>query len=167
MAEVCSAFQRCSVWSHVPLEQDEMRVQLRIERARGSCARNAAPTKLPGDAILVLNAAFADACSGELLQLAERERGGFLVGLQDTPVIHRDGENGHRFGRSTLEVEEDAPLPGLLRRQLLPGHWLHVVAQSHERLPCDGFAGRRSQALCSLTDPVASLGLVLGVVIVV
>ena len=148
------------------VEQDEVRVQLRVERARGRVQERRAD-QVAGDAIPVLNATLADARSGELFQFPERHCGGFSVRLQDAPVIHRDGKNGHRFGRSTLEVEEDAPIPTVFRCEVFPGHWVHVVTQLEEHIPRDGFAGRQSQPFCSLTDPVTGLGLVLRVVIVV
>src|SRR5205807_2406225 len=58
------------------------------------------------DAIPILDTAFANAGCGELFQFPERNRGRFPVRLQDAAVIHRDGENGHGFGRGTLEVEK-------------------------------------------------------------
>ena len=88
------------------------------------------------------------------------------MGLEDAPVIHCDGENGHGLGWRTLEVEEDAPIPTVFRCEVFPGHWVHVVTELEEGIARHGFAGRESQLFCPLTDPVAGLGLVLCVVIV-
>jgi autotransporter-associated beta strand protein len=60
--------------------------------------------------------------------------------LEDTPVIHRDGQQGHRLGWRTLEIEEDAPIPTMLGCEVFPGHGVHVVTEPQEPLPVDRVA---------------------------
>jgi hypothetical protein len=82
-----------------------MRVQLRVERAGGGMHEGRAD-QVAGDAILSsmppLRMRVAANCSSSRSAM----RGGFLVGLDDAPVIHRDGQNRNDFGRRALEVEE-------------------------------------------------------------
>ena len=140
IADVCSAFHRCSVLSQVPLNRTKC-VCSCGSSARDACAVKAAPTKLPVTRSCSSNATLADACGGELLQFAERHCGGFLMRLDDAPVIHRNRENGHGLGRSTLEVKEDAPVPELLWGQLLPCHRVHVVTELEEDIAGDTSPG--------------------------
>ena len=111
------------------VEQDEVGVQLRVQGA-GRRVQEGGADQVGRDAILILDAAFANPSPGELFQFPERNGGRFPVRLQDAPIIHRDGENGHGFGRSTLEVEEYPPVFGRYLRQLFARGRMQVVAQS-------------------------------------
>src|SRR2546429_5073955 len=122
--------------------------------------------EVAGDAVPVLDAALADASAGKLLQFPERDAGGFLVRLDDAPVVHRDGKNRNRFWRRANEVEVNPPRPELLRRELLSRVRVLVIAQAQERFPSDDLALLQTQLLGGGANPVAGLLLALGVIIV-
>ena len=154
-----------SVLSQVPLNRTKCVCNCGSS-ARDDVCRNAAPTRLPvtrsRSSMPPLRMRVAANCSSSRSATVEASR----CASRMRRSIHRDSKNGHRFGRSTLEVEEDAPISTVLC-EVFPGHWVHVVTQLEEHIARDGFAGCQSQPFCSLTDPVTGLRLVLRVVIVV
>src|SRR5438445_5745987 len=123
--------------------------------------------QVAGDAVPVLDTAFADASAGKLFQFPERDAGGFLVRFDDAAVVHGDGENRNRFWRRANEVEVNPPRPNLLRCQLLFRVRVLVVAQTQERFPSDDLARLQPQLLSSGANPMTGLLLALGVIIVV
>ena len=142
------------------VEQDKMRVQLRVKGA-GRRVHESRADQVAGDAILVLDATLANPSGGELFQFPERERGGFLVSLDDALVVHGDGQNRNRFGRSALEVEKNPPVFYGGLRQLLAGVRVQVVAQFKKSIARDHFARLQSQSLAadeSIARPESAFG---------
>src|SRR5438309_138174 len=113
--------------------------------------------QVAGDAVPVLDTAFADASAGKLLQFPERDAGGFFVRLDDAPVVHGDGENRNRFWRRANEVEVNPPSPNLLRRQLLSRVRVLVITQAQERFTSDDLARLQAQLLSASANPMPGL----------
>ena len=109
-----------------------MRVQLRVKRAGGGMQESRAD-QIAGNPVLSSNAPLANPCGGELFQFPERDSRRFLVRLNDTPVIHRDGQNRNGLGRRTHEVEINPAFPEMLRCQLFARLWMLVIAEVQER----------------------------------
>ena len=118
-------------------------MQLRVQSA-GSRVQERRANQIAGGAILILDARLADARGGKLLQLAQRHGGRFLMGLDDTPVIHRDRENRHRLGRRTDEIEVEPTAAELLRSELFASHRVQVIAEPQERFSGDGLTRHQS-----------------------
>ena len=95
--------------------------------------------QVAGCPVHLLNAALTDASGGKLFQFPECDTGRFLVGLDDAPVVHGDGQDGHRFWRGANEVEVNAPLPKLLRCQLFSSLRVLVITEPEERITSDDF----------------------------
>src|SRR5437899_12904484 len=103
--------------------------------------------QVAGDAVPVLDTAFADASAGKLFQFPKRDAGGFLVCFDDAAVVHGDGENRNRFGRRANEVEVNPPRPKLLRRQLLCRVRVLVIAQTQESFTSNDLTRLQTQLL--------------------
>src|SRR6266567_5020888 len=129
MAEVCSAFQRCSVLSQVQLNRTKW-VCSCGSRAREEVCRKAAPTRLAVTRSRSSMPPLRMRGCGELFQFPQRNRGRLPVRLNDAAVVHRDGEDRHGLGRGALEVEKDtgggASTHHSPRSQSLTGHRMQV-----------------------------------------
>ena len=122
---------------------------------------------IAGGPVHFLNTTFSNTCGSELFQFPEGERRGFLVRLNDTPVIHRDRQNRNALWRRTNKVKKDSSAFEILRRQLFVGFRVLVIAQFQECLTTDDLTRPQSQPLSRIADPMSMLRVALGIVIIV
>ena len=77
--------------------------------------------------------------------------------LNDALVVHRDRENRSAFGRSTLEIEEDASVLRGGLRQPFAGIGVQVVTQFEKGIPRDDFTRLQSQPFTAEANPLSGL----------
>ena len=102
------------------VEQDEMRVQLGVEGARGRVQEGRAD-QVAGDAIPSSN---ASPCGCAWRRTAPSSRSAIveasLMGLDDAPVIHRDGKNGTDLGGAHWKSKKCAAVPETVAASVAP-----------------------------------------------